>query len=380
MIEMEKTKLSTWEAACIITGYGIGGGVLAMPYLAAKNGLIVAGIILVLAFAASYALHMMIADTVLKCGEGSQIVAVFSRFLFRGRGKTALTIAFFLLMAVVLCSNLAAYIAGAADVIISLFPVPPLVGKLIFYIFAASVVLFGLKAVAVSEKLMVAAIFAIIGILAAASFTAELHPLPFAPGGVRDMMAYYGMAMLAFSAFFSIPQAVEGLNGDEDKIKKAVFLGLGNNFILIVVITLCALLASKEVTEVAMTGWSAGIGTWATVAGGVFTLLAMLTTYWSISLALSGIVEEQMAWDKRICWLLATAPSLIVTLFNIGGFLDFLELAGGAIAIIVAVMVVPTYRNARKELGQGMLGRFSGGLVQILVVIGYIFMAVGNLV
>ena len=379
---MEKTqaKLSTWEAACIITGYGIGGGVLAMPYLAAKNGLFVAGIILLLAFAASYALHMMIADTVQKCGEGSQIVAVFSRFLFRGKAKAVLTAAFFLLMAVVLCSNLAAYIAGAADVMVSLLPVPALAAKLIFYLFAASVVLFGLKAVAVSEKLMVAAIFVIIGILAVASFTAELHPLPFAPGSGRDMLAYYGMAMLAFSAFFSIPQAVEGLGGDEKKIKKAVFLGLGNNFILIVIISLCALIASEEVTEVAMTGWSAGIGAWATIAGGVFTLLAMLTTYWSISLALSGIVEEQMGWNIKLCWLLATAPSLIVTLFNIGGFLDFLELAGGAIAIIVAVMVVPTYRNAQKELGRGMLGRFSGGWMQIIVVIAYIFMAVGNLV
>ena len=259
-------------------------------------------------------------------------------------------------------------------------PLPPLAAKLIFYVFAASVVLFGLKAVAVSEKLMVAAIFVIIGVLAAASFTAEFHPLPMAAGSGKAMLAYYGMAMLAFSAFFSIPQAVEGLGGDEKKIKKAVFLGLGNNFILIVVITLCALLASEEVTEVAMTGWSAGIGTWATVAGGVFTLLAMLTTYWSISLALSGIVEEQMGWNKKLCWLLATAPSLIVTLFNIGGFLDFLELAGGAIAIIVAVMVVPTYRNAKRELGGSMLGRFSGGGMQLAVVIAYILMAVGNLV
>lgn len=379
-METKKTRLSVWEAACIITGYGIGGGVLAMPYLTAQNGIVAAFLLLVAAFAVSLVLHLMIADTVMKCGAGTQIVSVFSRFLFRGRWKNVLTIIFFVLMAVVLCSNLAAYIAGASELLVEMLPIGELAAKLIFYVLAASVVLFGLKAVAVSEKIMVALIFGIIAILAVSSFGAELQPLPTAVGSGKAMLAYFGMAMLAFSAFFSIPQAVEGLEGDEKKIKKAVFLGLGNNFVMIVVISLCALLASKEVTEVAMTGWAAGIGTWAIYAGGIFTLLAMITTYWSISLALSGIVKEQTGMGEKLCWLLATAPSLLLALFNLGGFLDFLELAGGAIAIIIAVLVVPTYRNSVKELPGSMLGRLSGNGGQFFVVVGYVLMAVGNLV
>ena len=139
---MEKQTLTVWEAACIITGYGIGGGVLAMPYLTAKNGIIAAGLILLAAFAASFVLHMMIADVAAKCGSGSQIVSVFSRFLFRGRAKALLTVLFFALMAVVLCANLAAYIAGAAEVMEGLLPVGKTVAMLIFYVLAASVVLF----------------------------------------------------------------------------------------------------------------------------------------------------------------------------------------------------------------------------------------------
>ncbi len=180
---MEKKQLSVWEAACIITGYGIGGGVLAMPYLAAKNGLIAAGLILLAAFAASFVLHMMIADVASKCGAGSQIVSVFSRFLFRGKAKAFLTVLFFVLMAIVLCANLAAYIAGAADMLTGLLGLGRIASMLIFYVLAASVVLFGLKAVAVSEKLMVGAIFAIIGALAVCSLMAEPHALPMAVGG-----------------------------------------------------------------------------------------------------------------------------------------------------------------------------------------------------
>jgi len=378
---MNKKQLTVWEAACIITGYGIGGGVLAMPYLAAKNGVWAALAILALAFAASWLLHMMIAEIAQKCGEGAQIVSAFSRFLFRGKAKIPLTVAFFALMAVILVTNLAAYVAGAADVIVGILPAVPLfLAKLAFYLAAASVVLFGLKAVGISEKITVAIIFVLIGVLAVSSFLVPANPLPAAPGSAADMLAFFGMAMFSFSAFFSIPQAVEGLGGDGAKVKKAVFWGLMNNFILIVVITLCALLASSEVTEVAMTGWSRGIGTWAQIVGGLFTILAMITTYWSISLALGDIVKEQLKLDRRLCWLLATLPSLILSLFNLGGFIEFLELAGGAVAIIVAVMVVPTYRNARREVPGGMLGKYGSAFFQILIMIAYVLMGVGSVI
>lgn len=374
-----KKKLTVWESACIITGYGVGGGVLSMPYMAERNGFLVAIIVLILALAASYVLHLMIADLALKT-EGGQIVSCMSKYLFRGRLKTFMTVFFFVMMALILCTNLAVYIAGAEEILVDLLGVSPFVAQLLFYIAAASVVMFGLKAVGVSEKVAVAAIFALIGLLAAASLFAEHHPIKWIGGTWNTMLAYYGTAMFAMSAFFSVPQAVEGLDHDEKAIKKAVFLGLMNNFILIVVITFFALLASEEVTEVCMVGWSKGIGAWAQLIGSVFTVLAMLTTYWSISLALSSIVEEQLKLSTRVCWLLATLPSLILALLNLGGFMEFMRLAGGLISILVAVTVVPAYRNAKKEVPGTLLGNKAGVAVEILIVVAYILMGVGSVV
>lgn len=377
---MGQKRLTVWESACIITGYGIGGGVLSMPYLAERTGFLVSIVILIIAFLASYVLHLMIADLALKSDEGGQIIACLSKFLFRGRAKTVLTVFFFILMALILCTNLAAYISGSEKIMVELLPISSLAAKLIFYAAAALVVLFGLKAVGVSEKIAVAMIFCLIGALAVASVFTEHHALSFAGGSAKAGLAYFGMAMFAMSAFFSIPQAVEGLDQEKEKIKRAVFLGLFNNFVLIIVITLCALLASTEVTEVAMVGWSEGIGTWAKIIGGVFTILAMLTTYWSISLALSSIVEEQTKLGTRICWILATLPSLLLTLFQLGGFMEFMRLAGGLIAIIVAVMVVPAYRNARKEVEGSLLGACGGTIMQAVIILAYILMGIGSVV
>ena len=375
-----KKQLTTWEAACIITGYGIGAGVLSMPYMAARNGLILSTLILILSLLASYVLHLMIAEIALKEGNGGQIISCLNRFLFRGKAKQVLTAIFFVLMAVILVTNLAAYISGAEEIIVGLLPIPSIAAKLLFYVVAASVVLFGLKAVGVSEKIAVTVIFALIAALAAASLLNVRNPLSLSAGSLNDALAYYGLAMFAMSAFFSVPQAVEGLDGDTKKIRKAVFLGLLNNFILILVISVCSLLSSTEITELAMVGWSAGIGLWAQLIGGLFTVLAMLTTYWSLSLALGGIVDDMLHTGTKISWLLATLPSLILVLFNLAGFLDLMRTAGGLIAIIIAVMVVPAYHNARRDVPENNLLRRSGLPLEIMIVIAYILMAVGSVV
>lgn len=376
---MKSKELTTWEAACIITGYGIGAGVLSMPYLAEKNGFIAATLILIVALIASYVLHMMIADLAIKTGDGGQIISCLSKFLFRGKAKKFLEILFFILMGLILITNLAAYITGAEEVIVGILPIPSIAAELIFYIVAAAVVLFGLKAVGVSEKLAVTLIFILIGILAVASCMAEHYPVPLAGGNLNQMLAYFGLAMFAMSAFFSVPQAVEGLGGDKKKIRKAVFMGLFNNFILIVVISFCAIWTSPTVSEVAMVSWSQGIGLWAQIIGSVFTVLAMLTTYWSLSLALGGIINDMLKIGDKWSWLIATLPSLILALLGLGDFMELMRTAGGLIAIVVAVMVVPAFINARKEIPGSVLKR-CGTVIEVLIIIAYVLMAVGSVV
>lgn len=225
----------------------------------------------------------MIAEIALKEGNGGQIISCLNRFLFRGKTKQVLTVIFFVLMAVILVTNLAAYISGAEEIIVGLLPIPSIAAKLLFYVVAASVVLFGLKAVGVSEKIAVTVIFALIAALAAASLLNIRNPLSLSAGSLNDALAYYGLAMFAMSAFFSVPQAVEGLSGDTKKNRKA-------------------------------------------------------------------------------------------------GFLDLMRTAGGLIAIIIAVMVVPAYHNARRDVPENNLLRRSGLPLEIMIVIAYILMAVGSVV
>lgn len=372
------SKLTTWQGACIITGYGVGSGIMALPYLVSQAGTVASLLLLVAAFFFSYCMHMMLAEIALGAGDGAQVVTMFRTFLFRGKAGKVVIPVLFVLVVLVLVFNLAAYVAGGADIIAS-FGVPPLAAKIAFYAVAAAVVFFGLKVLGISESVSVSIIIAMVALLAVASLfhldNSILHPT--ASGAA--VLAFFGMAMFAFVAFFSVPQVVKGLQGDAPRIRRAIVMGLGLNLVFILVITGCSLAASKEVTELAMIGWSAGIGTWAQIVGSLFTVLALLTTYWSLSLALSDIINEQTKLNFKLCWLIATLPSLLLVLFDLGGFLDLMRTAGGLIAILIACLVVPALRRCRAETDARLLGSaLASTPIQVLVVLAFLLMAVGS--
>ncbi len=373
-------KLTTWQAACIITGYGVGSGIMTLPYLITRAGTISALVILLLAFFFSYCMHMMLAELTMGAGKGVQIVGIFKHYLFRGRFGRALTMGMFILVALVLIFNLAAYVAGGAEILIAA-GLPPLAAKIAFYVIAAAVVFFGLKVLGISEAISIDIIIAIIAILAIGSMLHLDNAIMYATGTFPELLAFFGMAMMSFIAFFSVPQAVEGLDRDPVKVRNAVLIGLGLNLLFILVIAGCSLASSTHVTELAMIGWSEGIGLWAQILGSIFTLLAMLTTYWSISLALSDIIKEQTKWNHRICWLIATLPSLLLVLLNLGSFLELMRTAGGLIALGIAFMVPAAYRRCRRENGQLLLPKALGSTpMQIIVFLAFILMAVGSVV
>ena len=57
-----------------------------------------------------------------------------------------------------------------------------------------------------------------------------------------------------------------------------------------------------------------------------------------------------------------------------------MRMAGGLNAILIAILIIPTFRGADREGPTRMLGRFSSLPSQIFVVVAYIVMAVGSVV
>lgn len=384
MIDMDKNNLSLFEAASVVAGLGVGGGIMAVPYLASLNGLLVILVVMVVAYFASVLLHLMVAEMTLRDGGNRQLVELFGKYLFKGKAGKALTWIFFACIGLTFFGLLAGYIVGCGEILTKLAGIPLWLSELVTYAVAAGVVFIGLKAIGISEKYAIAGIAVILIILCAGSSGVYNNSLPLHSFASNKALALFGMVMFSFSCFFSIPQAVEGLSWNTRLVPWAVVIGIGINFIFVLLITFMSVMTSTEVTEVAIIGWGQAIGGWALALGSVTAFLAMLTSYWAVSYALAVIVKERLGIQDKISWLIATAPTLVIALSGITGFLGFMRLTGGAIAVMVAIMIVPALRASRKEgpVQQGIfnMGLWGGTAFQILVILAYLLMAVGSLV
>lgn len=380
-------KKTVFTAAAIVAGNGIGSGVMAIPYFVSKTGAVGGAIAFLTAYLISVLLHLMIAQIMLTMGETSDILGAFNVYLFRGKLKNILKISFFIIMVIVLETNLAAYITGASAIMAEFFPgiSEKLLGT-VFFVFAAAVVLLGLRAICIGENVTVSIMATILLVALFFSFrninpAISIENAGLDATGLLRFAATYSMIMFSFSAIFAVPQVIECLDHDEARVRKSIFLGLLMNLVISVVITVCTIITSKEVTKVAIVGWADAVGGVIRILGSLFIILAMFTSYWSIGFATTEIISNQTQKTFGLSFVLATVPALLLTFLLSNGFMEYMKLAGGAVAVIISLMVIPTYLIATKGQKTSIMTPAEASKASVAIVfIMYIVMAVGSLI
>jgi len=288
------------------------------------------------------------------------------------------------LLSIAFLANLAAYVSGAGEILADLLNMNQFLAEVIVYGISAGVVFFGLKAVGISERFGALMLVGLIAAIAMGAFSVPFHLSLELSGTPTHWMMLYGMAMYALWTFYSVPQVVKGLGPDRRGAVRAILIGLAINGVLTALVALLALGISTQVTEVAIIGISEQLGSWAGVTGSLFILFAMLTSYWSVSLALADMLHERMGLPNKAAWLLATVPSLLLVWLGAWQFLESLRLAAGATAIVVALITIPMYWQARRHgpvnNPDWTLGRWGHPVMLALVLLALVLMAAGSLV
>lgn len=381
---MPEHRLTQWEAISLMVGAGVGAGIMAVPFLAARVGFIGLALILPVAWAASSLIHLMLAEVLFRTGRDLQIVELMRLYVLRGRVGRWLLWMVFVLLSIAFLANLAAYVSGAGEILAGLLGINRRLAELLVYTVSAGVVFFGLKAVGIAERFGALALVGLVAALGIGAFSLPFQVQPGVSGTLTQWLALYGMVMYALWTFYSVPQVVKGLGPDHHGAVRAILIGLGINGILTALVALLALGVSTRVTEVAIVGISERMGAWAGMTGSLLILFALVTSYWSVSLALADILRERMGLSVRVAWLSATLPSLLILWVGVWQFLQWLRLAAGATAIVVALITIPMYWQARKTgpvRDPGWtLGRWGRPAVLALALLSLILMAVGSLV
>lgn len=375
-----ESRLTFSEATSIIVGHGVGSGILAIPFLASRNRWYDFLWIIALAYVINLILHFMIAELSYN-NNGAQFIKCFEKELFAGKMKMIATWIAFGFLGFSVLVNVSGFISGAAAVFSAWFSLPVSIGMILYYILAAGVVYIGMKFVGICEKIAVFSMVGVIGILFIATLLSDISPLPARFISSNNVMALYSMAAFSLSAVMSVPQVVKGLNGDRKKVRGSIALGTGVNVGLILLITFMTLLgAGENISENgALVDLSVHLGGWVSIIGYIFSLLALSTSFWANTLNLRDIVHEQTSLNKKLSWLIATLPCLIVALLGVQSFVGFTRLAG-VVQILTGIGIIIAYnRSRRRSCSSPICGRLGTLPFQILVIAGSLFSTVGSL-
>ena len=373
-----ESRLNFLEATGIIVGHGVGAGILSVPYLASHNSFRETVFILIFAYLVALVLHLIIAELSYN-NNGAQFVKCFDSELFAGKIKTVLTWTAFILLGVSVIVNVSAFLTGAAAVFAQWFGLPDFVGILVFYVLGAGVVFVGMKLVGICEKYAVIAMVVVMGVIFVATLMRGTEALPTGWRGFNNALALFGMISFSLSAVMSTPQVVKGLGGDKKRIRSSIALGLAVNASLIFLITLTTLLGTGgDVSEKgAFVDLARRFGGWVAVVGYVFTLLALATSFWANTLNLRDIVSEQTGWGRRLSWLIASLPCLVLAMLGLDSFVGFTRFAS-IIQVVTGIGIIVAYNCSRRRVGKSPICGVFGSLpFQILVVAFTLLASVG---
>ncbi len=353
-----EARLSTFEAICMIVGNSIGTGIIAVPYLATKNSMLDVIWMVAIAYIVNVILHLIKAELSYNNG-GVQLVYGLAIMI-----------------------GVSGNINGGAQIFVNWFNIPLWAAQLIYYVIAGIVVFIGMKAVGIAQKYAVAVLMVIVAVMTIGTFMHPVNALYTAPFHLNNLLALYSMVVFATSANQAVIQVVKGLDGDAGKIRKTIFAGFGLSSLFVLIVTLTVLLGTKGTLdkELAYMQLGKSIGSWAMILAGIFSLFALLTTFWSNTLALRDVVYEQIGTGNRISWLIATIPCILFAIFGVSSFIVLTRIMSGVV-VLVSIMLVLTYGKSRKKAGRSPIcGVFGTMPFQVLMVISTIISAIGALI
>lgn len=373
-----EAQLTTFEAISMIVGNSIGTGIIAVPYLAVRNSMWDVVWMVAFAYIVNVILHLIIAELSYNNG-GVQLVKSFEGELFHGKMKKIFSWIMFVVYGLAIMVGVSGNINGGAQIFVNWFGLPLWAAQIIYYLIAGSVVFMGMKAVGIAQKYSVALLLVIVTVMTAGTFLHPRNTLYTAPFHINNLLALYSMVVFATSANQAVIQVVKGLNGDSKRIRKTIFTGFGLSSLFVLVVTLIVLLGTKGAVdkELAYMQLGESIGGWALILAGIFSLFALLTTFWSNTLALRDVVHEQVGTGNRVSWLIATVPCILFAIFGVSSFIVLTRIMSGVV-VLVSIMLVLTYGKSRKKVGSSPIcGIFGTVPFQVLMMVSTIVSAVG---
>lgn len=373
-------KPSLWSGSLLVAGTTIGGGMLALPVLTSLGGFVPSLFIYLLCWLFMSATGLLLMELVLNFGSGSNLITLAEKTL----GWPGKIITWFLYLYLFYCLTIA-YMVGCGNLMNSFFlgGTSNFWGTLLFTALFAPIVWGGARWVSPINSWMMMVLMGLylafvflglphidLNLLSRKEWSFSLIALPIA----FTSFAYQGI----------IPTLVTYLESDEKKIRHSILLGSFIPLITYVIwqgliLGIIPVEGPNGLREALENGDNAIIplkyfinNPWVVLIGQGFAFLALLTSFFGVTLGLKdfladGLKIEKTKLGRLYLSIIVFLPPLIFALIYPHVFLIALDWAGGyGCALLLGLMpilMVFQKRYVAKNLNYQQLG---GGKLALL--------------
>ncbi|MFA5995467.1 MAG: aromatic amino acid transport family protein [Patescibacteria group bacterium] len=333
-----------YTAIAILVGAAIGAGIFGLPYVIYQSGFIV-GLIYLLGLGVICTFINLIYGEIVLSTNGSHQLPYYAEKYLGQRWKWLTLITVF----IGFYGALSAYLIEIGhlfkQIISPIISLSSIQCSLIYFVFIASALYIGLRAVASVDRIMMLVSFAII-IMFIVIGLPQLHFETLYQYNTQYLFWPYGIVLFALASAAAIPDVKNILIKNRLALKKTILIG---SFIPVLIyiafVAVTISICGANITENALIGLGQVLGKSVLIFGSVFGIITMTTSFLLLGLVLKETYIYDLKQPAYRAWLMVIIPPIGILLGNLLSFVELLGLTGGLLGGFEGIIIIRIHQK-----------------------------------
>lgn len=337
-------------AATTLIGTIVGAGILGIPYVIAKAGVLYGFFLILLIGTAFIFLNLFAGEVVLRTKEQHQLTGYAEKYLGK-TGKRFMALS----MLINIYGALTAYLIGEGNTLHAIFNVgEPIIYTLIFFVITFLIIYRGIKATGVAELILISLLLLVVIIIGAISIN-KIDVTNFSVFNPAFFFLPYGVILFAFMGSPAVPEMQEELGKEKKYLKKAIIIGSVTPIVLYIVFALIIIglvgLSNFELLEpnqrIATVALSLYTQPLLGIFANVLAVLAMFTSFLTLGTALIEMYHLDYGFPRWVAFLLTFSFPLFAVLLDLTTFIVILGVTGAVAGGLDGILIILMYWKAK---------------------------------
>jgi len=365
-------------AVAVLMSTIIGAGIFGLPYAGAQSGFLIAAIFLFVLTGVIILLHLFYGKVISSTKEEHQLTGYIEHYL----GKRAKN--FIGLFAIIgFYGSLLVYMIIGGDFLSVAFSpfvsLPPVFFSSIIFVIGSVAIYFGLKLVSIWD-------FIINAILITAVIILFFWGLGFIEISnlktinLNKVVVPYGAIFYSLVGIAALPEVKRVFSiKNESKYTKAIIVGtIIPAIIYLLFILVIVGLNGESTPQEAIRGLSGFLSKEIVLAGSIFGFLMVLSSFFSLGLALKQTYIYDFKINKNIAWILTCFVPFILLMFGLRDFIAIIGVMGAMIGVTEGTAIVLMYKKVIKPKSRTF--NLVSSIIVLLLVLGFVYTIINALV